>query len=280
MKRIVLFLGLLWTLCPMIPVQAVSAPGSFKLISFNIRTAWGRDGDNSWRNRRSATVEMLRREAPDVLGVQEALQEQLYYLDSECPQYARVGEDRDGGAEGGETMAVFYLRERFDLLASGTFWLSQTPEQVSRGWDAACNRTVTWVELQERSSGKRFFYFNTHLDHQGKQAREESVKLIVSKIREIAGSRAAVILGGDLNAPADSPVFRPIVRWMKPARDKAAESDSKGTFNGFGTAPDTIILDHLFFRGGIHCRRFATLDGNYGAPYISDHYPIAMVFTL
>lgn len=280
MKRIVLLILLLAAVCRIAPVQSANEDGTLKLISFNMRTAWGRDGDNSWMNRRSASVEMLRREAPDVMGVQEAMQEQLLYLDAECPQYARVGEDRDGGAEGGETMAVFYLRDRFDLLADGTFWLSETPDRVSRGWDAACNRTVTWVELRDKMSGRTFFYFNTHLDHQGKQAREESVKLIISKIRAIAGPRAAVILGGDLNAPGDSPVFRPLVQWMKPARATAAVSDAKGTFNGFGTAPDTIILDHLFFRGRIRCLRFATLDGNYGAPYISDHYPIEMVFTL
>ena len=171
MKRIVLLILLLAAVCRIAPVQSANEDGTLKLISFNMRTAWGRDGDNSWMNRRSASVEMLRREAPDVMGVQEAMQEQLLYLDAECPQYARVGEDRDGGAEGGETMAVFYLRDRFDLLADGTFWLSETPDRVSRGWDAACNRTVTWVELRDKMSGRTFFYFNTHLDHQGKQAR-------------------------------------------------------------------------------------------------------------
>ena len=280
MRRIVTLGLLLGAACFAVPAWAGRDACNVKLISYNIRTSWGHDGDHSWQHRRPATVRMLREEAPDVFGLQEAMQDQLQYIDAECPQYARVGVDRDGDAASGETMAVYYLRDRFDLLDSGTFWISDTPEQVSRGWDAACNRTVTWVELRDKASGKEFFYFNTHLDHQGRQAREEGVKLIVSKIREIAGPRSAVVLGGDLNAPADSPVFRPLLRTMKAARSKAAESDSKGTFNGFGTAPDTIILDHLFFRGRIRCRRFVTLDGNYGAPYISDHYPIGIVFTL
>ncbi len=276
-----LYLGwMLWALCCAAPVLAGPETGTIKLISFNIRTSCGRDGDNSWSSRRHAVAEMFRQESPDVFGLQEAVQDQLQYLDTSFPQYARVGEDRDGHAEGGETMAIYYLRDRFELLASGTFWLSETPDRISRGWDAACNRTVTWVELRDKRSGKRFFYFNTHLDHQGQMARAEGVKLIVSKVQELAGKRAAVVLGGDLNASGDNPIFRPLARLMKPAREKASERDAKGTFNGFGTAPDTIILDHLFFRGRIRCLRFATLDGNYGVPYLSDHYPILMFFTL
>ena len=113
-----------------------------------------------------------------------------------------------------------------------------------------------------------------------KRQREEGVKLIVTKIRQIAGKKAAVILGGDLNTSIDNPHLKPLTRLMASARDTAAETDQKGTFNGFGSAPDTIILDHLFYRGRMKCRKFVTLDGDYGAPYISDHYPIAMVFTL
>ena len=238
MKKTMLFL--LLAFCFSNSVQAGQDAVSIKLISFNMRTSWGRDGDNSWPNRRHATAQMLRQEAPDVMGVQEAMQDQLYYIDTECPRYARVGEDRDGGAEGGETMAVFYLRDRFELLDSGTFWISETPDNVSRGWDAACNRTVTWVELRDKRSDKEFF----------------------------------------LNTSIDNPHLKPLTRLMASARDTAAETDQKGTFNGFGSAPDTIILDHLFYRGRMKCRKFVTLDGDYGAPYISDHYPIAMVFTL
>jgi len=233
-----------------------------KLISYNLRTSHGKDGDNVWMKRRHATPEMIRREAPDVFGVQEGLIDQLHYIDTECPQYARVGVGRDDGAEKGEFMAVYYLRDRFELLDSGTFWLSETPDKVSRGWDGACNRTVTWVELK------------------GKAAREEGVKLLIEKIHEIAGKKAPAIVGGDFNTPVDSPIFKPLTKYMVSARAKAATTDHKGTFNGFGSAPDTIVIDHLYYRGKLKCQLFATLDGNYGAPYISDHYPIAMVFTL
>lgn len=261
------------------PALAGNGPETIKLISYNLRNGRAQDGANTWENRRHATAQMLREEAPDLFGVQEAYLDQLQYIEAECPQYAYVGVGRDDGAQGGETMAVFYLKSRFDLLDSGTFWLSETPEKVSRGWDGACNRTATWVELRDKQTGKEFFYFNTHLDHMGKVAREEGIKLLVARIRSIAG-KSPVIVGGDFNTPVDSPIFKPLTKYMKSVREKAVKSDSKGTFNGFGSAPDTIVIDHLYYHGGLKCLEFETLDGNYGAPYISDHYPIAMVFTL
>ena len=123
-------------------------------------------------------------------------------------------------------------------------------------------------------------FLGRYLDHKGKAAREEGVKLLIEKIHEIAGKKAPAIVGGDFNTPVDSPIFKPLTKYMVSARAKAATTDHKGTFNGFGSAPDTIVIDHLYYRGKLKCQLFATLDGNYGAPYISDHYPIAMVFTL
>lgn len=261
-----------------LPVHAAETP-QLKLISFNLRNSGGEDGSNRWEHRRHATERMIREEAPDLFGVQEALADQLQYLDESCPQYARVGVGRDDGDKAGETMAIYYRHDRFELVNSGTLWLSETPETPSRGWDGACNRTVTWVELRDKTSGKSFFYFNTHLDHQGRQAREEGIKLLVEIVGKVAG-KAPAILGGDFNSPTDSSIFRPLVRFMKSARDKAPESDNEGTFNGFGTAPDTIVIDHIYFRGKLRCLQFRTLKGDYGTPYISDHYPIEMVFTL
>lgn len=278
MKKTALLL--LLAACFSMPAFAGDGARPIKLISYNLRNSGARDGDNDWAKRRHATPQMIRQEAPDVFGVQEGLIDQLQYIDAECPQYARVGAGRDDGAEKGEIMAVYYLRDRFELVNSGTLWLSETPAEVSRGWDGACNRTMTWVELRDKASGKEFFYFNTHLDHRGKVAREESIKLIVGEIQRIAGKKSAVILGGDFNTPVDSPIFKPLTKYMQSVRAKAPETDHKGTFNGFGSAPDTIVIDHLYYRGKLKCLTFATLDGDYGAPYISDHYPIAMTFTL
>ena len=205
MKKIALLLLLAASFS--MPAFAADGAEPIKLISYNLRTSHGKDGDNVWMKRRHATPEMIRREAPDVFGVQEGLIDQLHYIDTECPQYARVGVGRDDGAEKGEFMAVYYLRDRFELLDSGTFWLSETPDKVSRGWDGACNRTVTWVELRDKTSGKSFFYFNTHLDHQGRQAREEGIKLLVEIVGKVAG-KAPAILGGRERQRGDVQRFR------------------------------------------------------------------------
>ncbi len=277
MKKIVI--ALLFAGSLLHTAQAAEESREIRLISYNMRTSAARDGANSWENRRHATRQMIEQEAPALFGVQEAMPDQLQYINTESPQYAYVGVGRDDGAGEGEVMAIFYLRERFDLLNSGTFWISETPDRVSRGWDAACNRTVTWVELRDHISGKEFFFFNTHLDHLGKVAREEGVKLLTQKIQQIAGKKPAIV-GGDFNTSTDSPLFKPLTKYMFSARSKAPVTDHKGTFNGFGSAPDTIVLDHLYFRGKMKCRKFVTLDGNYGAAFISDHYPIEMIFTL
>ena len=262
MKKIALLLLLAASFS--MPAFAADGAESIKLISYNLRNSHGKDGDNVWMKRRHATPEMIRREAPDVFGVQEGLIDQLHYIDAECPQYARVGVGRDDGAEKGEFMAVYYLRDRFELLDSGTFWLSETPDKVSRGWDGACNRTVTWVELKDRKSGKEFFYFNTHLDHKGKAAREEGVKLLIEKIHEIAGKKAPAIVGGDFNTPVDSPIFKPLTFKWSPARAKAATTDHKGTFSRFGSAPTPSSSATSTTAASSKCQLFATLDGNYG----------------
>lgn len=255
--------------------------GTLKIISFNIRLSANKvDGRNAWKYRKDATLEMIQKETPSAFGLQEAMPDQVKYISDAFPQYDYVGVGRDDGKKSGEFMAIFYLKDKFELLDSGTYWLSETPDVVSRGWDAQCNRTLTWVKLKEISTGKVFFYYNTHLDHIGEKAREESVKLIVDIIKKNVPEGMPVIFGGDLNSSIDSPIFNPLLDMnMKSVRETAPETDHKGTFNAFGTAPSNIILDHIFIRD-IEPISYRTLVENYGAPYISDHYPIEVVLKL
>ena len=256
--------------------------GTIKLISYNIRfdSNYSRrlDSTNAWDYRKEATLEMIQREAPAAFGLQEAMANQVQYIQKAFPQYKHVGVGRDDGRKAGEFMAIFYLKSNFKLLGHGTYWLSETPEQVSKGWDAACKRTLTWVNLKEKATGRVFYYFNTHLDHIGETARQESVKLIARIIDEKVPAGTPVILGGDMNSDIDSPIFAPLAgSHLLSVRDHAPQSDHQATFNGFGSA--STVIDHLFLRDAAPLS-FRTLTGEYGAAYISDHYPIAVVIRL
>ena len=269
-------------LCVIGSCTTQKTPSEFKVISYNIRLSGldDIDGEHKWENRKQATINMLLQEAPSLFGLQEALLEQVEFVEQNLPQYTRIGVGRDDGENAGEFMAIFFLNDKFNLLKHGTFWLSETPETVSMGWDAACHRTVTWVHLQEIGTGKEFYFFNTHFDHLGEIARKESIILIINKIKEIAGEETNVIFGGDLNSETTDDIFNPLKIYLKDARECSPITDNKGTFNGFGTVeiPEIpIVIDHFFCRN-VKCLSFRTLDGDYGVPYISDHYPIEFVF--
>ncbi len=276
MKKTVLFLFVSLSMC-----MSIVAKSSIdvKIISYNIRTI-ANDGENNWQFRKHATKNMIEKHSPDAFGLQEAKTAHMQYIDSVCPQYARVGVGRDDGKNRGEFMTIYYKKDRFDLLDSGTFWLSETPEKVSRGWDAACNRVATWVKLRDKATGVKFYYFNTHFDHKGSVAQAESSKLIVDKIRKIAGKKATVILTGDFNLASENPALNPLHKNLNDARATAPISDNKNTFTGFGLYKESMI-DHIFYRGRrVVCNEFRTLDGYYGAKYISDHFPLEAIFKL
>ncbi|MBQ1655219.1 MAG: endonuclease/exonuclease/phosphatase family protein [Bacteroidales bacterium] len=244
-----------------------------KYISYNIRYANANDGDNAWDIRKPATKEMIEREQPDVFGLQEALIGQLQYIDSNFPQYSRVGVGRDDGKEDGEFMAVYYRSDKFKLLKNGDFWLSETPDECSMGWDAACRRIVTWAKLKDKETGKVFYAFNTHLDHVGEVAREQSILLIVKKIDEIVKKdKAPVFLSGDFNSNVNSAIFDPLKSIMKDSRAILPESEWIPTYNNFGNGNDAMI-DYIFYKNA-EVQDFKTLNGDYGKPYISDHYPV------
>lgn len=256
--------------------------GTVKIISYNIRQSGmpQNDGPHAWPHRKEATLNMIQWEAPSVIGFQELLPDQQNYVRAAFPQYGFVGVGRDNGNDEGECMGVMYLKDKYELLDSKTYWLSETPDQVSMGWDAVCYRTVTCVNLKEIASGRSFWYFNTHLDHIGQVAREESVKLIVNLVDTLVPEGTPVIVGGDLNSGIESTIFKPFEQAnLLPARAISPKTSFEGTFNAFGTAPSGIILDHMFARD-VTPIEFETLVKDYGAPIISDHYPVAFTFSL
>jgi len=249
------------------------------VISFNIRYNNPGDGDNIWDNRKASVINMAKMERPDFLCVQEAYFVQLDYLDKNLPEYKYIGVGRDDGRQGGEHMAILYRADRYEVLDHGDFWLSETPDICSRGWDAACHRIVTWGYFKDRKTGKTLYCFNTHLDHVGETARCESLKLIPMRIKSIAtDKKAPVFLTGDFNSTTDNVIFKPLKKLMKEAREDAPVTDHRGTFNGWGNAPNNIVIDQIFYRNATPLL-YQTLDSDqYGRWLISDHYPIKSIF--
>lgn len=252
-----------------------SADEGLKIISFNIRyNSWNDiDGENGWANRRDAVVRMIREERPAAIGLQEALIDQLLYLDSCLPQYRRIGVGRDDGKEAGEFMAIYYDTTQLEEVSnmSCTLWLSETPWEASKGWDAACNRTVTCVLFSDKRSGQWFSYHNTHLDHMGAVARAESAKYLATLTDESEGF--PLILGGDMNSTIDDTIFNALYNvGLQDARTLTDSTSNAITYNAFGNGEGSVI-DHFFVKD-FEVVSFRTLDGDYGVPYISDHYPI------
>jgi endonuclease/exonuclease/phosphatase family metal-dependent hydrolase len=254
-------------------------------MSFNIRLSLSDDfdGENSWILRREAVIEMIKEVNPDLFGIQEGLLGQVNYMGEHLPEYSFYGVARNDGPNTGESNAVFYKKSRFELLESNTFWLSETPDEVSMGWDAAFHRIVTMVRLLDKKSGREFYFYNTHFDHMGKVAREESGKLIIERMKSSIPYDAPVVLTGDFNAGHNDPILDPIEEYMISARKAAPVTDTLNTFNRWGKiAPEEggRIIDHIYFRN-LTPSLFKTIIGAYaGVEYISDHYPIIAVFAL
>ena len=256
---------------------------TLKVMSYNIRYANAKDGDNSWDNRKGGTIAMLADQAPDVFGVQEALAVQLDYIQQNSPQYKCVGVGREDGKKAGETMSIFYDRKRMKLIKWGTYWLSETPDVPSKGWDAACKRTATWTLFKDRNTGQKFFFVNTHLDHKGKEARLKGLALVVENIAKMNPEGWPMLLSGDFNVQPSDPCLEALEGKMQDSRLTAFVSDGRSTFNAWGKNSDIEteaprIIDYIYYSGFSGCASYRVVTDDYGVPYLSDHYPIISTF--
>ena len=247
-----------------------------KVMSYNIRMNTDKDGTNAWRYRCPATLEMIMDQQPDVFGVQEALPEQVRFLEEFVIGYDGVGVGRDDGKSKGEHMSIFWNKKTVKLLKWGTYWLSETPEKPSKGWDAACYRTATWALMKDKKTGKKFYFVNTHLDHVGKEARAKGLALIVDRIAEINPKGYPMVLTGDFNVRPDDPCLTGLDARMKCTRKIAAKTDNHNTYNGWGKASKDYVIDYIYISGFSACPEYQTVTKRYqDRAYISDHYPIA-----
>jgi len=221
---------------------------------------------NGWDDRKDELCDMINLEAFDVFGAQEVRKKQLDYMMSKLPDYEYIGVGRDDGKEKGEFCPVLYRKKEFRLLDSGTFWLSENPGEVSKGWDAACYRICSWGYFQRKSDKSRFYFLSTHLDHKGNVARMEGAKLIVNWIKENCKGENVIVVG-DYNVNQESDAYKVFV-------DSGILSDTydlakyrfapTGTFNGFNPCRYTTHrIDHIFVTNGVKVSRYGVLTYHY-----------------
>lgn len=249
-----------------------------KFISYNIRFDNPADSLNAWQHRKDFLISQLNFHAPDVFGTQEGLYHQLTDIKDGLPGYHFFGLGRDYGDTRGEHTAVFYNSATVKLLQQGTFWLSETPEKPSKGWDAALNRICTYGIFERIADGKKFMVFNTHFDHVGNTARLESAKLILKKIKELNTENFPVILLGDFNLEIESEGIKHLLNSMRDAHLLAGKNafGPAGTFNGFEFhKPVTRRIDFIFVSPeGIQVKRSGILSDSNNCRYPSDHFPV------
>lgn len=256
----------------------VSAQNSVSIMSYNIKLDYPKVGENSWTSRKPSFIGLLNFYEPDVLGVQEAMPNQMKDMDSLLVQYDFVGVGRDDGKNEGEYSAIFYYKDKFKIVESGTFWLSQTPEKVSMGWDAACNRVCTYALFENIKSKKRFWVFNTHFDHVGVVARANSTQLILKKIQDITSNKLPVILMGDFNLEPETDNIQLIKSTLEDSKEISVSMPfgPLGTFNNFEfDKPVTRRIDYIFVsKDTIKVNKYAVLSDNKDLKYPSDHLPV------
>ncbi|MGH7133636.1 MAG: endonuclease/exonuclease/phosphatase family protein [Phycisphaerales bacterium] len=279
-------------------VAARTAPGiELKLMTFNIRYGTADDGPDSWMFRREYLAEVMRAGDYDVIGMQEALVDQIEYLKTQLPGYASVGVGRDDGAAKGEFSPILYREGRFTLAASGTFWFSETPEQPgSKAWKANLPRICSWAKLVEKASGRAVCVFNLHLDHESAYARERSVELLTARVRQIAVDSPVVVMGDFNTGEGSSPV-----RYLKGATKRATPADPEGaaareapeplgiidtfrvvypdatdvgTFHAFKGGTDGQKIDYILVPPGTIVNSAAIIHASKDGRYPSDHFAV------
>lgn len=259
----------------LLPQFASGQTGELKVMSYNIRLGSADDGTNSWMYRCGATLEMIHDQKPDVIGLQEAVDAQVRFLEEFVDDYNCVGVGREDGKKKGEQMAIFWNKKTVKVLKWGTFWLSETPDKPSKGWDSKHYRTATWALMKDKRTGERFFFVNTHLDHKGAEARKNGLKLIVERIKEINPKGYPMVLTGDFNMKPAAPELKELDSLMLSARKAASKTDSHQTFNGWGKAKADMVIDYIYYSGFASCLEYQTVTKKYSdRKYISDHYPI------
>lgn len=248
------------------------------IATYNLRFNNPNDGPNAWPQRKENVKALIRFHEFDLFGTEEGLIDQLKDI-AELEEFAYTGKGRDDGREAGEHSAIFYRKSRFELLQSGDFWLSETPDKPGKGWDATCcNRICSWGKFKDKQTKKIFFFFCVHFDHQGVIARKESGKLMVKKIKEIAGNKPVVCVG-DFNSTPETEQIQEMQTLLRDAYKvtEAPPYGPVGTFNAFKfNAPLKARIDYIFVSSGIRVLKYGALSDSKDLRYPSDHLPVVI----
>jgi endonuclease/exonuclease/phosphatase family metal-dependent hydrolase len=257
---------------------------NFIVGSYNLRYENTHDTGNLWVSRAPVIESLIRFYDFDILGTQEGLIGMINDLSKALPQYERYGIGRDDGKDAGEHSAIFFKKDKFTLLKHEDFWLSQTPDKPSLGWDATCcNRICSWVYLQDKITKKKLYVFNTHYDYQMDLARNESSKLILKEIKRIAGNQPVIFMG-DLNGGHETEWYKAIANsgilndTYKEVKYPFANNPS---FQSYGSEiMNDEIIDHIFVSKDFSVKKWGILSDTYHGKYPSDHFPVLAELTL
>jgi endonuclease/exonuclease/phosphatase family metal-dependent hydrolase len=251
---------------------------NLKIMTYNIRLNVESDGENAWPKRKDYFTSQIQFYSPDIFGVQEATPGQVTDIASVLTNYNKFGIGREEGRTG-EACTIYYKKDRFKVQQSNTFWLSETPNVVSRGWDAACNRVCTYGLFTDLKTKKTFWVFNLHLDHMGEAARVKGVQLVLSKIAALNIKKYPAFLMGDFNSEPNTPQIAAIKKVMDDTRDVSKEKPfgPSGTFNDFEhDKPVTLLIDYIFVskNSPLKIQKHAVLSDSKDLKYPSDHLPV------
>lgn len=260
------------------PAQIVDfeekADGAIRIMTFNVRCF---DLENLPRKAREYYVaETVRKGMPDSFGVQEATPTWMKYLDKELgDKYAYVGVGRSNGKNSGEYSAVFYLKDKYELVDSDTFWLSETPEKPSKGWDAQIKRICTWAVLENKETGEKFVHLNAHFDHQGEEARKNSVEMILAKAKEY--KELPVVFTADMNIVEGTEHYNNMVAdgTLKDTKYTAEDTMDYLTFHNLKPAENEgRILDYVMINDKFDADVYKVVTAGVDGRFVSDHYPV------
>lgn len=263
-------------------------PLELNVMTFNIRLDVPSDSLNSWQYRKDNAAEMVRMNDVDILGMQEVLLNQMNDLKERLPQYTAIGVGREDGADKGEFSPIFYKKDRFSAIESGTFWVSETPELAgSKGWDASYIRVATWAILKEKATGKEIFAINTHLDNDGLIARKEGGNLLLKKAEEL-GKGLPIVLTGDFNDTPQSEAIKNITDASKTNHlldSKTIALKASGTdwtFHNFGRLAENErpLIDYIFVSKQIKVQDYVVLPDTLNGTFVSDHKPVLSKITI